>query len=150
MPNNAESIQTMLQELGPNVPDIDAILQSDDVSWAIQFSDETVIGLDWAEDPPRLMFSAALGRPAEDRRMLVYQQLLEHGMRWREIGGARGALGGPEGDAMLLQESSADQIYDVQLRKLVLDFADQARNWSAFVSSADAAALVPAYPTANS
>ncbi len=52
-----EKIQQLLQELGPNTPDIDAVAQTEDPSWAIQFSDETVILIEPTDDPGRMVIT---------------------------------------------------------------------------------------------
>lgn len=49
MSNHLQSVQAIMQLLGPGTPEIDAIIQSEDSSWAIQFSDESVIVIDWAD-----------------------------------------------------------------------------------------------------
>ena len=132
MPNDLSSIQAMLQELGPSMPDIDAILQSEESSWAIQFADETVVLLDWADDPPRLMFSAGLGQPADSRRLEVYQHLLQHNLDRGEAG-VRAALGGPEGEAMLMREACAGSLGMGDLGRHLQEFGMQARAWGAYV-----------------
>jgi len=38
-----EQIEQLVKQLGPAMPDIDAIVQTEDPSWAIQFSDETIL-----------------------------------------------------------------------------------------------------------
>lgn len=149
MPNDLSSIQAMLQDLGPNVPEIDAIIQSEDASWAIQFADESVVLLEWADDPARLMFSAGLGRPSDSRRLEVYQQLLRHNLNRGEAG-ARAALGGPEGEAMLMREASVAQLLPADLSRQLQDFASLARAWCAYVGSeGDTAPPVPAPDAAD-
>lgn len=136
MPSDLSSIQAMLQELGPSIPEIDAILQSEESCWAIQFSDETVVMLDWAADPPRLMLSAGLGRPADSRRLAVYQELLRHNLGRGEAG-IRAALGGPGGEAMLMREACARDLAIEELGRHLREFGTQARAWGAYVGGED-------------
>ena len=73
---STEKIQQLMQELGPNTPDIDAVVQTEEPSWAIQFSDETVVIIESAEDPGRMVLSAELGSASDRLQLPIYETLL--------------------------------------------------------------------------
>ena len=89
MTTTIEKIQQFLQELGPNTPDIDAVVQTEDPSWAIQFSDETIVIIEPAEDPPRMVLSSELGSANESLQLPIYETLLCYNLLWRETGGVK-------------------------------------------------------------
>lgn len=139
MSNHLASVQLLMQELGPTTPEIDAIIQSDETSWAIQFSDESIIIIDWADAPPRLVISATLGRPAEESRLAVYRTMLSYNLLWKDTGGVKAALAGPMGDVILLVDLYADQLYEAELRTVLLNFVQLALVWSSYVTNQDGA-----------
>ncbi len=53
MATTIEQIQQLIQELGPHMQDVDAIVQTEEPSWAIQFADETIVIIEAAEEPAR-------------------------------------------------------------------------------------------------
>jgi hypothetical protein len=140
MSNHLASVQSIMQELGPSTPEIDAIIQSEETSWAIQFGDESVIVIDWADHPPRLVLSATLGRPADDVRLTVYQSLLSYNLLWKETGGIKAAIAGPLGEAVLFCEFYANPLYEADLRERLLSFLDVAAVWRDYVGNESAAA----------
>ncbi len=71
-----EQIENLVKELGPAMSDIDAIVQTEDPSWAIQFSDETIIILEPADDPSRIVISTELGAAAEAQQRTVYETMV--------------------------------------------------------------------------
>lgn len=45
MARNLERIQIMMEEIGPNMPEIEAVIQSEEKNWAIQFEDQSIVML---------------------------------------------------------------------------------------------------------
>jgi hypothetical protein len=66
----------MMEEIGPNMPDIEAVIQSEEKNWAIQFEDQSIVMLEWADQPDRVVLSAMLGAPSEKMQLSVYETLL--------------------------------------------------------------------------
>ncbi|MGI4847709.1 MAG: type III secretion system chaperone [Janthinobacterium lividum] len=135
MSNHLQSVQLIMQTLGPSTPEIDAIIQSEESSWALQFADESVIVIDWADNPPRLVLSATLGRPAEDARLAVYQALLSYNLLWKETGGLKTALAGKLGEVVLFLELYSDPLYDTELRRVLLELVKVASVWRNYVAA---------------
>jgi hypothetical protein len=65
MATNLERMQAMMEEIGPAMAEIEAVIQSEDKNWAIQFEDQSIIMLEWAERPDRIVISSMLGIPSE-------------------------------------------------------------------------------------
>jgi hypothetical protein len=43
MATNLERMQAMMEEIGPAMAEIEAVIQSEDKNWAIQFEDQSII-----------------------------------------------------------------------------------------------------------
>lgn len=138
-----ELIQMLMQELGPNTPEVDAILQTDDTTWAVQFDDDRAILIEWADDPRRLVLSAILGRASSATQIAVYETLLSYNLLWKETGGVRMALDGPEGDVMLIYDLYEDQLTESELRTVMVNFADLAALWTEYVTSEVTTSALP-------
>lgn len=137
-----ESIQLLMQEIGPDMPEIDAVMQSEENSWAIQFDDETVVQIEWADEPSRLVLSSALGQVNPEMRLPVYETLLSYNLLWQDTGGVKAALAGPGGEVSLLYELFADTSLSLgDLRTVLLNFMQLTQLWTAYVKS-DASAPV--------
>ena len=148
MSNHLEAIQQIMQALGPSTAEIDAIIQSEETSWAVQLADENVIVIEWADQPPRLVMSATLGRPEEDARLAVYQTLLSYNFLWKDTGGVKAALAGPTGEVVLLVDFHSNPLYEHEVRNLLLDFAQLTTVWMGYVRGGAGAEGVAA-PTEN-
>jgi hypothetical protein len=69
MATNLERIQAMMEEIGPAMAEIEAVIQSEEKNWAIQFEDQSIIMLEWAERPDRIVLSSMLGIPSETMQL---------------------------------------------------------------------------------
>lgn len=140
---NIEKIQQLLQELGPNTPDIDAVVQTEEPSWAIQFSDETIVIIEPAEDPERMVLSAELGSASDKLQLPIYETLLCYNLLWRDTGGVKIGLAGPKGELIISTEICLEGLLLSTLQQGIADFAKIARSWAGYVTSADGQAAPP-------
>lgn len=138
-----EKIQQLLQELGPSTPDIDAVVQTEEPSWAIQFSDETIIIIDPADDPGRMVLSAELGSASDSLQLPIYETLLCYNLLWRDTGGVKVGLAGPKGELIISTEICLDDLLLGSLQKGIVDFSNIARSWKKYVASAESQAAPP-------
>ncbi|MDB5838103.1 MAG: hypothetical protein JWQ23_55 [Herminiimonas sp.] len=130
-----DMIKLMLQELGGEMAELEAILQHEEAHWAIQFDDGTVVLMEWVDGPSRLILSASLGKVSAPMQMAVYETMLSYNLLWRETGGVKAALNGPEGELMLLFELHAEQL-TVNMLKIVLEnFAGLVHVWGTYVKT---------------
>lgn len=143
MTTTIERIQQLVQEIGPSMPEIDAVVQTEEPNWAIQFSDETIIILEAAEDPPRIVLSAELGAAAERQQRLVYETLLCYNLMWRDSGGVKIGLAGPQGALIISADVCVDNLTLNGLQQEFDKFLKIARSWTRYVSQAEQAELPP-------
>jgi hypothetical protein len=78
-----EQIEHLVKELGPAMPDIDAIVQTEDPSWAIQFSDEAIIILEPADDPSKSSVSSRSHVPGRSTLVKPTPARRHHCREWR-------------------------------------------------------------------
>ena len=133
MSKTIEHIQQLIQELGPNMPDVDAVIQTEEPSWAVQFSDETVIIIEAAEDPGRMVLSSELGSAIDSLQLPIYETLLCYNLLWRETGGVKIGLAGPNGALILSIELCLEGLTLMDFQVSMTNFANIARSWSKYV-----------------
>jgi len=134
MATNLERMQAMMEEIGPAMAEIEAVIQSDDKKWAIQFEDQSIIMLEWTKRPDRIVLSSMLGIPSETMQLSVYEALLCYNLLWKDTGGVKMALAGPGGDLMLLYELYVDQLMLNDLQIVISNFSSISQVWSVYVT----------------
>lgn len=134
MATNLERIQIMMEEIGPAMPEIEAVIQSEEKNWAIQFEDQSIVMLEWAESPERIVLTAILGTPSETMQLSVYETLLCYNLLWKDTGGVKMALSGPGGELVLLYELFAANLNRNELQTVLINFVSIAQVWSVFVT----------------
>ncbi len=137
MATTVEQIQQLMQELGPVTPDIDAVVQTEEPSWAIQFSDESIIVIEAADEPPRLVMSSELGTAPETAERQLYEALLSYNLLWRENGGVKIGLAGPKGSLIITWELCLDGLTLLDLQSALVRFQKTAFSWQRYVAKAD-------------
>ncbi len=133
MARSLERIQIMMEEIGPSMPDIEAVIQSEEKNWAIQFEDQSIVMVEWADRPDRVVLSAMLGTPSEKMQLSVYETLLCYNLLWKDTGGVKMALAGPGGELILLYELHASELNLNELQTVLSNFASIAQVWSVYV-----------------
>ena len=83
---NLQKFQIMMEEVGPEVSDIETVIQNEDRDWAIQFEDQTIVTLEWADNPDKVVLSTILGKPTKKNQLSVYETLLCYNLLWRDTG----------------------------------------------------------------
>lgn len=145
MATSLERMQIMMEEIGPAMPEIDAVIQSEQENWAIQFEDQTIVTLEWAEKPDRVVLSAMLGIPSESMQLSVYETLLCYNLLWKDTGGVKMALAGPNGELMLLYELYVSDLMLNEMQTVLSNFVSIAQVWSVYVTGEeDQATVMPA------
>ena len=138
-----EQIEQLVKEIGPAMPEIDAIVQTEDPSWAIQFSDETIIILEAADDPSRIVISTELGAAAEAQQRAVYETMLCYNLMWRDSGGVKIGLAGPQGALIISTDVCIESLTLQELKQEIQRFLTIARSWAQYVGKADAGEAPP-------
>ena len=52
-----ENAELLMQELGPGAPDVDVVVRGEDNNWAVQLDDESIVLVEWLDNPLRLLLS---------------------------------------------------------------------------------------------
>lgn len=134
MTTSLERFQIMMEEIGPSMVEIEAVIQSEECNWAIQFDDEKIITLEWADKPDRIVLSSALGMPSQAMQLSVYETLLCYNLLWKDTGGVKMALAGPDGELILLYEMFAVGLNINELQTILINFINISSAWSIFVN----------------
>lgn len=138
-----EQIEHLVKDLGPAMPEIDAIVQTEDPSWAIQFSDEAIIILEPADDPSRIVISTELGAAAEAQQRTIYETMLCYNLMWRDSGGVKIGLAGPSGTLIISTDVCIEGLTLQGLQQETEAFLKIARTWMQYVGRADAGEAPP-------
>jgi hypothetical protein len=134
MASTIEQIQKLVQELGPATADIDAVVQTEEPSWAIQYADETIVIIEAAEEPARMILSSELGSPTDSLQLPIYETLLCYNLLWRETGGVKIGLAGPKGALILSCELCLEGLSLMDLQEGMKNFTAIVRTWSKYVT----------------
>lgn len=134
MATNLQRMQIMMEEIGPVMPSIEAVIQSEEKNWAIQFDDQSIVMLEWAEKPDRVVLTAMLGTPSESMQLSVYETLLCYNLLWKDTGGVKMALSGPGGELILLYELFSTDLTLNELQTVLSNFVSIAQVWSVYVT----------------
>ncbi len=134
MATNLERMQIMMEEIGPSLPEIEAVIQSEDKNWAIQFSDQAIVMLEWAENPDRVVLTSLLGAPSESMQLSVYETLLCYNLLWKDTGGVKMALSGPGGDLVVIYELFSTDLTLGELQTVLTNFVSIAQIWTVYVT----------------
>ena len=92
MSSALSEMQQLMHELGPAMPEVDAIVQHEAGSWDIWFDGDVCMALDWQLVEPRLRLSIALGDPPEVGDGAVYEALLKANLAWSAQDSVRAAM----------------------------------------------------------
>jgi hypothetical protein len=133
----------MIEELqASGLSDI-SLARIDSGSWLATVEGNLPILVEWTDDPGRLVLSAVLGRPTIEQRMAVFETLLSYNLLWEETGGARMAINGAEGKAVLIYDLHGNHLSYVLLGTVLTNFSQLVKMWRDYVQR-EAPVAVPA------
>jgi hypothetical protein len=139
MNDNNERFVLMLQELGEAMQQIDAIVQQvedEGIYWAVQFDDDSVTNIELLDEKNEVQLTTSVGKPAEDRKIFIYEQLLSYNHVSDDFDGAKVAFSQSDGELLLLRRIfNAESLSMEQMRDLLLEHTKIASAFSAFVAS---------------
>lgn len=134
MATNLERMQIMMEEIGPSLSDIQTVIQSEDRNWAVQFSDDSIVMLEWVEGPDRVVLTSLLGAPSESMQLSVYETLLCYNLLWKDTGGVKMALSGPGGELVVIYELFSTDLTLNELQTVLTNFVSIAQIWTMYVT----------------
>jgi hypothetical protein len=132
------ALSKRLLEIAPLTDHIQSIAQFDDGAWALGFEDDTVVTMEWARNPERVVLSATLGTPPSGRETEVFETALSYTALWQESGGAKVAKGGGDGELILIRELHPELEDGWELLPVLEHFSNVAAWWKHYVSIAPA------------
>ncbi len=128
-----DKIQDLISQIGPVFPDIDAVIQTEDPSWAIQFVDELVVMIEQLEHPDRMVFSSEIGTVADDQELPVYEALLCYNLLWKDTGGVKIGLAGPKGILIVTTELLLVGLTLMTFQEALTNFTNIAKSLGKYV-----------------
>ncbi len=128
-----DKIQDLISQIGPVFPDIDAVIQTEDSSWAIQFVDELIVMIEQLEHPDRMVFSSEIGTVADDQELPVYEALLCYNLLWKDTGGVKIGLAGPKGILIVTSELLLDGLTLMTFQEALTNFTNIAKSLGKYV-----------------
>ncbi len=128
-----DKIQDLICQIGPVFPDIDAVIQTEDPSWAIQFVDELVVMIEQLEHPDRMVFSSEIGTVADDQELPIYEALLCYNLLWKDTGGVKIGLAGPKGILIVTSELLLDGLTLMTFQEALTNFTNIAKSLGKYV-----------------
>jgi hypothetical protein len=132
---DASQLTDHLVAVAPQSDHIVSIAQVDDATWALGFEDDTVVMMEWARDPGRVVLSATIGTPADGREVEVFETALSYTALWQDSGGARVAKGGAQGELILIRELHPQPESDLELLPALEHFSNVAAWWQHYVGT---------------
>lgn len=126
-------IQDLISQIGPVFPDIDAVIQTEDPSWAIQFVDELIVMIEQLEHPDRMVFSSEIGTVADDQELPIYEALLCYNLLWKDTGGVKIGLAGPKGILIVTSELLLDGLTLMTFQEALTNFTNIAKSLGKYV-----------------
>lgn len=127
-------LQYLMHQLGPATPEVNAILQEEVDCWQVMLDGEIGVQLSWQPEPPRVVFSCAVGEVGEALRESIYAHLLVANGLPSERLGLRFALDFPEGQVLVLGELDVPDLSLDSLREQLRIFLQHAVGMSAFIA----------------
>jgi hypothetical protein len=135
-----ERVNQALGEFGKQIGLDD--LRLDDNRYAALAFDDVVVNLEFDEDLERLVLSAYLGEPRDDR-LKTYELLLDANFCWQGTAGGTLSLERETGGIVLFQ-SLPTRTLDLRALEAALEtFVNSADAWTLQIGQAEAAAAAP-------
>ena len=138
-------VQALLEDVGAADEEIAAVYKIGEDEWAIVYDEATTVLLTFDDLQQKLTLSIQIGRPIPEREHAVFGALLMYSFLRQQTGGVHAALGGTEGDAVLLFDWSPGESTAADLAALTANFAEKGRIWREFVTAADSDTVPSAF-----
>jgi len=129
-----QAVTDRLVEVAPLSEKIVAMSQADDGTWVLSFADGTIVLMEWANKPERVVLTSPLGHPPKNRAEELFALCLSFSALSRESCGARIGLGGEEGELMLIRELHHDTAGGWDLLPVLEHFAYVASWWQGVIA----------------
>jgi hypothetical protein len=135
--NELERINQIIADAGPLDTDIMAVVRTGDASWSVHY-EHAHVDLDVDAGNDRLLLTANIGAPPEERRAALYETVLMYSLLRRQTGGVSMALTAPGGDIVQLIDVPVSQATPQSLAIVIGNLVDRTLTWRALFADADA------------
>lgn len=137
-PTPPDTLNGLLQDLGPRCADVAAVVQDGASAWTVRFRDDSLVRLGWMDKPPRLELLAPVIRlaPLVDREVL--EGLLMFNLLSADSGGARMALSASDRSLHLMRDLPPESLHLDGLRDALRALAGLAAHWREALVAKDA------------
>ncbi|MEZ5582383.1 MAG: type III secretion system chaperone [Candidatus Competibacteraceae bacterium] len=124
-----ERMRTLMTELGPLLELEEVTEFTEDQSFGLLVDDDTPITADYDEAHSRILLSAEVAAPPEDKRHAVYEMLLQYNLLWFETGGLHMALDGPAGSVVQMMVIPATDLNITTFGSILSRFIESLKAW---------------------
>lgn len=133
MPDRAH-VHALMSEIGPalELAEVEEFERQD--LWVLTARDGVVLFVEYQADDGRLWLSAEVCEPPGER-LALYGLLLLYNARWKETGGVRLALDGPDGSVVQAYDMPVAGLDLHRLTTAIRNFRDTLDGWRTIVAA---------------
>ena len=133
MPDRA-NLHALMTEIGPalELAEVEEFERED--LWVLTAGDGVVLFAEYQPDDRRLWLSTDVCEPPGER-LVLYDLILQYNARWKETGGVRLALDGPEGSVVLAYDLPVAGLDLPRLQTVIRNFRDTLDGWRTIVAA---------------
>lgn len=135
--------ELILTEVGKLLDDAAIIELKELNGWLIVLDEQLQLFAEYLADQQLLYLSADVGDPPAERRLEVYEMLLQINLDWHESGGVRFGIDSPGGTVVQVVDIDLENLGATQLRSIIAGFLEMLVAWRRVVTAADAEPSVP-------
>jgi hypothetical protein len=127
-------VHALMMEIGPvlELAEVQEFEQED--LWTLTARDGTVLFVDYEPEDQRLWLSADVCLPLPGDRLQLYEIILQYNARWRETGGVRLALDGPDGGVVQAFDLPVAGLDLSRLQCIIRNFCQTLDTWREIVA----------------
>ena len=130
-----EHLQHLMREIGPQLS-LAAVTEYDEENlWVLTFDEATVIEADFDATFGKLVLASTIAPAMEGTEAQLYPLLLQFNYAWEQTGGARMALDGPGGSAVMVIDVPIGELDFQKLQTVLINLAAQVCHWRAVLQS---------------
>ena len=140
-------LEPVMHEIGPECPDVMAVVKDGEASWAVQFENGSVVNLARRTEPARVEMMVHAGTAPKGTREDVLRALMMFNFLSADTGGARMALGAVGDSVYLVRDLAESDITTPALHAEMRALTTVAGKWREFLESAAHGHALPPLPT---
>jgi hypothetical protein len=130
-----ERLESVIAGAAPLLDPIEVTYFPEDVTWAIQFDEQTRVFLDFDDKAMALVISASVGTPPHEDRLRMYELMLQFNNQWHLTGGLRLALEGPAGSGSMIFSVPVEGLENSQLATILANFREIVLGWREIIAA---------------